>query len=78
MAFPGVALAAVVILMFCGMPVVRLSVDGLAATPEGNPLRATLTVPVKPVPGVALMVRLCEVPATIERLTGESVKVKSG
>ena len=44
-AFPTVAFAAAVRVMFCAVPGVRLSVDGLAVTPAGRPLTFTFTVP---------------------------------
>jgi hypothetical protein len=44
----AVAPEAAVSLMFCGVPGVSVSVDGLAVTPEGNPVREMATLPVKP------------------------------
>jgi len=77
-AFPVAAFAAAVNAIFCGVPGVRLTVEGFAVTPEGSPLRVMLTVPVNPLLAVALTPRFCEVPAGIERLLGDSVRVKSG
>ena len=77
-ALADAAFAAAVSVVFCGVPGVRLSVDGLAVTPEGSPLELTVIVPVKPLIAVVLTARFCDEPAVIERLAVESVRVKSG
>ena len=52
-AFPVAALAAAVTVVFCAVPGVRFSVDGLAVTPDGRPLKLTFTDPLNPFVGVA-------------------------
>jgi len=78
LALPTAAFAAVETLIVCGVPGVRLAVEGFAVTPEGIPLKVTLIVPVKPLLAVALTVRFWAFPAVMERLPEESIKVKSG
>lgn len=77
-ALPLAAFAAAVNVVLCGVPGVRLSVDGLAVTPAGNPLGLTVIVPLKSLTAVAFTVRLSDEPAMIERLLEESVREKSG
>ncbi len=50
---PAGAVLPAVRVMFWGVPGVSDRVEGLAVTPVGNPVRATLTVPVKPFNAVA-------------------------
>ena len=78
-ASPVAALAAAVNVTFCGVPGVRLSVDGLAVTPAGRPLSLTLTVPLKPFIGTASTETVLPAPpCDTAILDGPSAKVKSG
>ena len=57
----------------------RVRVDGLAVTPEGSPVMATETEPVKEFIGVAVTVTaLLVVPALSKREVGEMAREKSG
>ena len=75
---PRAAFAAAAIVTLCGIPGVRLRVDGVAVTPDDSPLMETATDALKPLLAVALIVRFFEDPAVIERLVGEGASVKSG
>src|SRR6202012_3691432 len=52
-ALPAAALLPAASVTLCGVPGVNVNVAGDAVTPAGRPLRATLTVPVKPFRAVA-------------------------
>ena len=72
------ALAAAVRVRFCARPGVSVRVDGLADTPEGNPLRDTLTLPVNPFSAFAVTETCFPVaPAVRLRLVGATVSEKS-
>ena len=58
---PAAAAAPAVSVTFPGVPGVRESIVGLAVTPAGRPLIATVTVPVNEL--IALAVTLTEPPA---------------
>jgi hypothetical protein len=76
---PAAAFAAAVSVILCAVPGVRVSVDGLAATPEGNPLRDTFTLPTNPFRAFAVTDTPCPaVPAVRARLVGATISVKSG
>ena len=78
-AFPVAALAAAVMVVFCAVPGVRFSVDGLAVTPDGRPLKFTFTDPLNPFVGVALTETTCPVaPCVTAMLEGAVDSVKSG
>lgn len=65
--------------MVCAVPGVRLRVVGLAVTPLGRPVMATLTVPVNAFKAVALILT-CDPadPAVRVSEAGEAESVKSG
>ena len=46
----------------------RLSVAGDATTPEGNPLTVTLTVPLNPLPAIAVSVTGCPVEPAVKAM----------
>lgn len=76
--FPVVASTAADKVMFCGVPGVRLKVDGLAVVPEGKPLSVTFTVPLNPIMGVAFTETACpEAPCVREIFEGVTDKLKS-
>ena len=78
-AAPMAAVEAAVSVRFRLTPGLSVSVDGLAVTPEGNPLRETVTLPVKPFSAVAVTeTGLPEAPAVSPRLVGEMTNEKSG
>jgi len=58
-AYPGIALAAAVMVTLCAIPGVKVSVAGCAVTPAGSPVIATATVPVKPFAAVAVTLTCC-------------------
>ena len=76
---PGAASEAAVSVTFCAVPGVNESVAGLAVTPEGSPVIATATVPLKEFTAVARTLT-CEpdVPATRVRDVGDTVRENSG
>jgi hypothetical protein len=76
---PDVALAVALMVMFCAVPGVRLSVAGFAVTPGGRPVIATAIVPVNAFKAVAVTLS-CEpaAPAIRGRVDGETARVKSG
>jgi hypothetical protein len=78
-AVPAAAAELAVMVTFCGVPGVRLNVEGLAVTPAGSPLMAIATVPVNLLTAPALTVTV-EPAAPAVRLNdvGETAKVKSG
>ena len=79
LASPVGAPAAAVRVTLCAVPGLRLSVDGLAVTPLGRPLRWTFTVPLKPFMGTAFTeIALPVPPCGTAILAGARVKVKSG
>lgn len=70
------AVDAAVSVMVCAAPEVRVSVAGLAATPPGRPVIATLTVPVKELIGLAVMLTGDPVaPAVMVSEVGKRVRV---
>jgi len=76
---PAAAFAAAVSVILCAVPGVRVSVDGLAVTPVGSPLRDTFTTPVNPFRAVAFRDTVCPAtPAVRLRVVGEAVRLKSG
>jgi len=79
LAFPVGALFAAVRVVLCATPGARESDAGLAVTPVGNPLNATLAVPVKPFSAVAVTWTACPV-APVVRLSdcGLMASEKSG
>lgn len=78
-ALPMVAVAAAVSVTVCAAPGVRLKVVGCAVTPEGRPVIATATVPLKELRGAALILICCEAPpATSATDDGEEDREKSG
>ncbi len=65
--------------MFCAVPGARVRVEGVAVTPAGRPVMATLTVPAKELIGLAVMLTGDPVaPAVMESEVGERARVKSG
>jgi hypothetical protein len=75
----AVAIAAVKAVVAEGCAGVRVSVDGLAVTPEGRPEIETETEPLKELSDVAVTVMgLLVVPALRESEPGETARVKSG
>jgi hypothetical protein len=62
----------------CGVPGCRETVDGLAVTPAGSPLIATLMVPLKLFNAELLSVACMLAPAANVALVGDTVNVKSG
>ncbi len=64
--------------MLCAFPGVSVSVDGLAVTPEGSPLSATVTDPLKLLLGAAVTL-ICWPLLPMERVSvvGEAERVKS-
>jgi hypothetical protein len=79
LALPGWALLPAVSVTLCGVPGVRESVAGLAVTPAGNPLSATLVVPVNPLIAVAVSCTGCPVPPAVRlRAAGVTASEKSG
>ena len=78
MAAPVFAEEDAVSVTFCATPASSVRVDGLAVTPLGRPLSETLTVPVNPFNGLAVMATLFPAaPSVIDRLVGETVSEKS-
>jgi hypothetical protein len=76
MELPAAALAPAVTVTVCAVPGVKLSVAGVTVTPVGSPAIATLTIPVKPLAGVAFTLICCPVPpGTSEMLAGVAVRV---
>lgn len=65
LALPACALLPAVRVKLCGVPGVSEADAGLAVTPAGNPLSATLTVPVKPFTAVADSCTGCPAPPTV-------------
>lgn len=65
LALPACALLAAVSVKLCGVPGVSEADAGLAVTPAGNPLTATLAVPVKPFTAVAVTWTGCPVPPMV-------------
>jgi hypothetical protein len=61
-ALPAVAAADAVRVTACGVPGVRVSMDGCAVTPLGSPVIATDTMLAKPFTGTALMLICCPGP----------------
>ena len=61
-ALPTEAVEAALSVTFCAEPGVNISVAGMAVTPEGSPLIATVTVPVKPFAGIAFTLTVCPAP----------------
>jgi hypothetical protein len=79
LALPGVVVLAAASVTLCGAPGVSESEAGLAVTPAGNPLRATLTVPVNPLSAVAVSCTGCPVPPAFKlRDEGVTASEKSG
>ena len=77
-ALPDAATEAAVSVTFCAVPGVKESVAGLAVTPEGSPVIATATIPVKPLAGTAFTLIFCPwLPATIATVAGAAVSEKS-
>jgi hypothetical protein len=52
------------------VPSTRFNVDGEAVTPDGRPLAATATVPVKPLRGFALTETICPLPPAMSVAVG--------
>jgi hypothetical protein len=76
-ALPTVAFAAAVSVTLCAVPGVSVSVGGFAVTPAGNPLNATVTVPVNPFAATASTLTGFPVaPAWIDRVAGVAVSEK--
>ena len=77
-ALPIVAVGAAVIVTVCAAPGVRVRVAGCAVTPVGSPEMVTITAPMKPLSGAALMLICWAVPPALsETAEGESDKEKS-
>ena len=78
-ALPAAADELAVMVTFCGVPGVRVKVEGLAVTPAGSPLMLMATVPVNLLTAPALTLTV-EPTSPAVRLSdaGETVKVKSG
>jgi hypothetical protein len=73
------ALDAAVSVTLCAVPAVNVSVAGLAVTPEGSPVIATATAPLKEFTAVASTLIWPPVaPAVIVSDVGDTVSVKSG
>jgi hypothetical protein len=76
---PPIAALLAVKVMFCAVPAVKVSVAGVAVTPAGNPLSATVTGAENPF--IALAVTLTGAPAAppiTEAVVGETPREKSG
>jgi hypothetical protein len=72
------ALDEAVKLTCCGVPTVSVRDEGEAVTPDGKPLIATLTTPVKLETAVAVRVMACAVPpAAMLALAGMACRAKS-
>jgi hypothetical protein len=77
-ALPATAVDAAVSVTFCAVPGADVSVAGLAVTPLGSPLTATVTIPVKPFAGTALTLICWPVPPeTSVTVAGVEVSEKS-
>ena len=71
--------AAAVRVMFCGVPEVRLNVDGFAVTPVGRPLIATAIVPANELMVVdEIVIWVPVAPGVRVRVGGDTVRLKSG
>ena len=78
-ALPAAADELAVMVTFCGVPGVRLKVEGLAVTPAGSPLMLMATVPVNLLTALAVTLTVePAAPAVRLRDAGETAKVKSG
>lgn len=78
-AVPAAAVDAAMSVTFCAAPGIRVSVAGLAVTPVGRPLMATVTVPEKPFDGTALTLIVCPAPPeTSATVAGVEASEKSG
>jgi hypothetical protein len=76
---PAAAIEAAVSVTFCAVPGINVSVAGLADTPVGSPVIATITVPVKPFIGTAFTLICCPAPpATSVTFAGVEVSEKPG
>jgi len=76
--FPLVAVDEAVMVTFCGVPGVSVSVDGAAVTPDGSPPIATVMLPANPLAAVALTATVFpEAPAVTFTVEGEAVREKS-
>jgi hypothetical protein len=75
---PAAEFAAAVIVTFCGVPGIRVSVAGWAVTPAGSPVIATFTAPVKLLDGTVFTLICCPAPpARSVTAPGVTVRVKS-
>jgi hypothetical protein len=79
-ALPLTALAFAVKVTFCGVPGVRVSVDGAAVTPAGKPRpTAMFTLPLKPFTAIAVTaIGSPFAPAVSDRVVGAATRIKSG
>ena len=78
-ALPAVALEAAVMVTFWAVPGVSVKAAGAAVTPTGSPVRATATVPEKPLTALAVtLIGIPAAPAVRLRDAGDAVSVKSG
>jgi hypothetical protein len=78
-ALPAEAVEAAVKVTFCAAPGVRVSIAGFAVTPSGNPLIATVTIPVKPFDGTAFTLTTCPAPPSVRAIAeGAADSEKSG
>jgi len=78
-AMPALALVPAISVRFWAVPGASVRTDGLPATPEDNPLRETLTLPVNPFSAFAVTETDFPVlPAVRLRFAGATVREKSG
>ena len=78
MVAPGAAVAVALMVMFCAVPGMRLSVVGFAVTPDGRPVIATATVPVKAFKAEAVTLSEPVAPGITVRVVGDTARAKSG
>jgi hypothetical protein len=77
-ALPAAAVVAAVIVTFCAIPGVRVSVAGCAITPASSPVIATVTIPVNPLAATSSTLICCVAPpGTSVRLDGIKPRAKS-
>lgn len=78
-ALPAWALLPAVSVTLSGVPGVTDTEAGLAVTPAGNPLSATLVVPLNPFTAVTVTCTGCPAPPTVKLSdAGETASEKSG
>jgi hypothetical protein len=76
---PLATVASAVKVMFCATPGTSVSIAGLAETPVGSPLGATVTFPAKPCIALAITLTGCpDAPPVTDAVAGETFREKSG